>query len=186
MRVESPGNSGCSFCGKPSAEVKSLVVAERANICDECVRIARWLTREKSSYGYLFRGMRRWAEVQQEKYRLIEVLVPSIILALSTASAVDPVLALIHAAMPFIVSLVLFTVIVLLYLTVLVLAYFALEERRVLARGLVALSWLASGFLIGRPFGWFGSGIAAIGALLFLALVWGLERREVAGTVGSP
>jgi hypothetical protein len=180
MKLDDAGRDDCSFCAKRSGEVKRLVVADRASICDECVEIARWLIKERGRYGFVFRGMRRWAEATRGEYRLLEVLVPSLILGLNSAAAVGPVLSAIQATMP----LVVFVAIVLVYAVLFVAVCVALHERRALARCVIALSWLASGALIGRPFGWLSSGIVALGALLFLVLVWGSERREAGQTVG--
>jgi len=44
---ETPPIAACSFCLKPSTEVKTLVAGYGVFICDECVPLATWVIENK-------------------------------------------------------------------------------------------------------------------------------------------
>jgi hypothetical protein len=170
------GDLACSFCKKNQTEVRLLVVAEGANICDECVENARWIVWEKGRSDFV-RNILKGLDLSDRglSYLLLQLVLPSIFLAWRAASVLDESLGLgAYVVAPwFIVTWTL----VFLSLSVGFLVLHGGLGQSALRQLATSVPWVICGILAGQPLGprWMIGG--ALLALLISRLAAILQPR---------
>jgi hypothetical protein len=145
-----------------------MLTWEEIAVCDDCAGRIQWQVWERGRWGVVFRLMRRWVQGRGLSHDLLRAIPPAVVLSLVAAPIVEAGLARLPGT---VLRWVLLAGCTLIAAAILVLVPYLAPSRSVVGHGLVALTWVISGGVLGSQFGHAGTLTGAIIAALFWGLV---------------
>ena len=161
----------CSFCGRPRAQLERLVAGPNANICDDCVLIARRILWAQVSPSYLVRLCHPGLPQSWVNYLVLLLIVPLV----GILWTLIPWIAQLEPSLRGAAALVVTFASVLLCSYFLAVSFLIVSKNLLVSRLLAATSWGLTGASL--AVGYIPAWLGAIGAVVASQVVVSLRPR---------